>query len=282
MVNQKEVSTNTLILISIIFLVFAFLVIQPINITSGVISLPIIGELDLSNTSTLIGAVVLLIVICVTIFILHRKLKNKQKLEKIPGLPGLPEPVSTIEIPTVQEIQRRQGLTEEELKQLFREIAPHIEPNPQIQHSQQPLLNLKELEFFEQQQKKLDQHVSDINKLQPPPVQKIEQKTEILLEKKEDLSELKKLITSLLNKNYTKSSIIKYLQKKGWKLSQISQVIKEINQTNLKNYVKEAVSLGYKKEQITKQLSSKGWKMQEINDVLKLPPKKISISSKAL
>ena len=166
MKNQKEVSINTLILGSILFLFLAFIIIQPIDLTGNVI-LPLVGETNDIPTPTLIGAIAVLVVIWILVVVLHRRLKKKEKLEKLPGLPGLPEPVSTIEIPTVQEIQKRQGLTEEELKQLFREIAPKIEPIPQAQPSQSPLFNIKELEFFEQQQKKLNNQIPDLNKLSP-------------------------------------------------------------------------------------------------------------------
>ena len=290
MESKKEVSTQTLLLFSSIFLMLAFLIIQPVDITGLAISLTLFGEVDFSNTTTLIGAGFLLVIIWILIVVLYKRLKHKSKLEKIPGLPGMPDPVSTIEIPTVQEIQKRQGLTEEELKQLFREIAPKIEPQVQ-QQSNIPMINQKELDFFEQQQKKLQDHLTqDVKNLGQPDLtipkqieiqQKKIDKPELELDKKQDLVELKKLIINLLNKNYTKTSIIKYLQKKGWKSSQISQVVKDVNQTNLKNYVKEAISLGYKKEQIVKQLSTKGWVMQEINEILKLPPKKLSIPSKA-
>ena len=71
-----------------------------------------------------------------------------------------------------------------------------------------------------------------------------------------------------MEKNYTKESIVKYLQKKGWKLSQIAKIIQEINLMNLFRYIKEAVSLGYKKDLLIKQLLSKGWTLKEINYIL--------------
>ena len=94
-----------------------------------------------------------------------------------------------------------------------------------------------------------------------------EQKPEIKIGKPEN--KLKALMLDLLNKRYTRESIIKYLKKKGYKLTQIAQTIREINNDNLSRYIKQAVSLGYKKDQISKQLLNKGWDQEDIEKMMK-------------
>ncbi len=236
MENGKGVSTNLLIFLCFIFLFIMFILIKPT--TTGLITLPIIGETsDLSNPA-LIGAIVLLLVIWIAAIVLYRKLKNKTKLQKI-EITEVPDPISSIEIPTPQEIQRKEGLTEEELKRLFQEIAPHIES------IQQPGSSKKEFEILEKGLKKPEL---------PTPE-----------EAKHNLNELRKLLIVLLRKNYKKDIIVKYLQKKSWRLNEISQVINEINERSLRNYIKDALSLGYKKEQFIKLLLNKGWTIEDIN-----------------
>ena len=255
MENQKEVNLNTLILFSLVFLFLAFIIIQPVSLT-GLITLPLIGDTSELSGTTLIGAVSLLLAIWIVVFMLFKKLRKKNKLEKVPALPEFPGPVSGVDISSLDELQKKQGLTEDELKQLFTEVAPQIEIQPEIK------INEKELELFEKQ--KLIQEKPSIE----IPKRINTSKPIISEDKPKDINELRKIAKTLLAKNYTKESVIKYLQKKGWGLSQIAKVIQEINLMNLSKYLKEAVSLGYKKDQLVKQLLSKGWTNQEINDAI--------------
>ena len=255
MENQKEASLNALILFSLVFLFLAFIIIQPVPLT-GLITLPLIGDTSELSGTTLIGAISLLLAIWIVVFMLFKKLRKKNKLEKVPALPEVPGPVSTVDIPSLDELQKKQGLTEDELKQLFTEIAPQIETQSKI------TINEKELELFEKQKSTQDKKEVEIPK-------KTEEEKQILTgERTKDINELRKITRALLAKNYTKESVIKYLQKKGWKLSQIAKVIQEINLINLYKYIKEAVSLGYKKDPLIKQLLSKGWTLREINYAL--------------
>ena len=255
MENQKEVGINTLILFSLVFLFLAFIIIQPIPLT-GLITLPLIGDTSELSGTTLIGAVSLLLAVWIIVFMLFKKLRKKSKLEKVPALPEVPGPVSTVDIPSLDELQKKQGLTEDELKQLFTEIAPQIETQSKI------TINEKELELFEKQKSAQNKEEAEI------PKKTEEAKQSLFEEKSRDINELRKITRALLEKNYTKESIVKYLQKKGWKLSQIAKIIQEINLMNLFRYIKEAVSLGYKKDLLVKQLLSKGWTLKEINYIL--------------
>ena len=223
MVNGGEVDTKFLVLVSSVFLFLIFLVIQPGNPT-GLVSLPVIGEIgDLSSPGVII-AIVVLVAIWVAVLFLYIQLKKKKQLE---NLPNLPEMNQNNPVPMKQEQGNK--LSEEELNQLFKEVNP---PNEVIQKS--------ELKKFE--------------------INQVTKETT-----KQDLTELKKLMLSLLNKNYKKESIILYLQKKGWKTFQIAQTLREINQENLRNYFKEAMSFGYSKEKIKKQLLAKGWTLEDIS-----------------
>ena len=242
--TKGDINTNSLVIGSLLFVLIIFLAINPFDVT-GLITLPIIGDTDEIPNATLMGGIILLIIIWIIIMIIAKKMKKKSHLEKIPTLTEVPGPVSNLNFKNPQEF-KKDGLTEEELKQLFNEIYPRADL------AQKPVVvNKKELEELEKQ---ITGNV-EIKKL-----------TELKKEQgKKDLNELKKLILALLKKNYTKESVIKYLKGKGWSLSEIFQVTKEINMINLRNYVKEAISLGYKKPRIVKELQSKGWTIEEIN-----------------
>jgi len=266
MENEKGVSTSFLVLICFVFLFIMFLAIKPAP--TGFVTLPLIGDTnDLSNP-TLLGAVILLLAVFIAALVLYKKLKNKTNLEKI-GVTEVPGPVSNIDIPTPEEIRKKEGLTEEELKKLFQEIAPHIESAPIPTELSETVK--KELQALEEAPKAPE--APSIPKPPEAPAvkaegQKEEEKTvEKKKQKKEerDLNELKRLLLVLLKKNYRNEIILKYLRKKGWKLSEISQIINEVNDIRLRYYVKEATSLGYKKEHLIKPLLSKGWTMEDIN-----------------
>src|SRR3989344_1649629 len=247
MENKKEDNTKSLVILLMLLLFFAFLVAKPFSPTpTAYLTLPLIGDTSELSDPTLIGGIAILVAIWIIVLILYRKLKKKSRNDKLSGLPEVPQPISNIETPTPQEIQKKEGLTEEELKQLFREIAPKIEPvHIEPVKETKPLINEKELEMFEQRQK------------QAKPAEK-------LTGKERDITGLKKLMGDLLKKNYTKVSILRYLQKKDWRLSEIAQAVREINETNLFGYIRQAISLGYKREQFQRLLMSKGWTNDEI------------------
>ena len=185
--------------------------------------MPLIGDTSEISSPVLITAIALLIVIWAVLIFLYIKLKKKKQLQKLPELPGVQAP---------SQVEKKGTLSEEELKQLFKEIAPSLETAKiPMQIPQKPTLEIKKPE--------------------------------------QNLNELKNLILNLLNKNYTRESIIKHLQKKGWKFNQMAQVIKNINENNLRNYIKEASSLGYARQQYTPLLLSKGWSLEDIDKTLK-------------
>ncbi|MEK6932362.1 MAG: hypothetical protein AABW56_01045 [Nanoarchaeota archaeon] len=240
---KGDINTNSLVIVSLIFILVAFLTINPFDMT-GLITLPIIGDTSEIPNATLMGGIVLLIIIWIIIMIIAKKVKKKSQLEKIPVLTEVPSPVSNINFKNPQEL-KKDGLTEEELKQLFNDISPRVEL------AQRPIVNKNELDELEKQ------ITNNLGFKKLPEINKEPHK--------KDLNELKKLMLALLKKNYTKESVIKYLKKKGWSLSEISQVNKEINMINLRNYVKEAISLGHKKPRIVKELQNKDWTIEEIN-----------------
>ncbi len=250
---EKEVDTNYLIFISVFFIILIFLIMQPVGNT-GLITLPLVGDLNEISNVNLIGAIVFLVVIWIVVIVLYIKLKKKKQLEKLPKLPEIAQTMNNI----TNEPSNKNSLSEEELKQLFKEIAPTIEPLQSIKQEVKTEIN-PEL------------------KLSLPPLpkpnniqeKKIVNKSDVIENKTKDIEELKKLILNLFNKNYTKQSIVKYLKKKGWSLIQMAQAIKEINEKNLNNYIKEAVSLGYKKEQLYRPLLSKRWNNEDINKAMK-------------
>src|SRR3989344_8531 len=252
MESKKEISTDIIIFTSLIFLFFVFLIIQP-TVNTGYITLPLIGDTNELSDPTLIGGIALLVVVWIVVVILYVKLKKKKQLQRLPGLPE--SEFENIEGANVKEEQKG-ALTEYELKQLFKEIAPSIGSTQQMPPMPRPGgIDIKDLQL------------PSPPKTQVQETRLPEQKPEIKIGKPEN--KLKALMLDLLNKRYTRESIIKYLKKKGYKLTQIAQTIREINNDNLSRYIKQAVSLGYKKDQISKQLLNKGWDQEDIEKMMK-------------
>jgi len=243
---EKEVDSNLLISMSLFVIIFLFLIIQPISLT-GFVELPLVGDTSELSNPILIGGIALLVLIWVALIVLYIKLKKKKQLQK---LPDLPETVTLIpSISTQMQPEKKKGtLSEDELKELFKEIAPTIESSLS---QKKEVLGLPEKQEVEKPI--LEKQIIEIKR------------SEQLPERRQDLMQLKNLILDLLNKSYTRESIVKYLQKKGWKLNQMALVIKDINEANLRNYIKEAVSLGYTRQQFTPLLLTKGWTINDID-----------------
>jgi len=243
---EKEVDSNLLISMSLFVIIFLFLIIQPISLT-GFVELPLVGDTSELSNPILIGGIALLVLIWVALIVLYIKLKKKKQLQKLPDLPETVTPIPSIS--TQMQPEKKKGtLSEDELKELFKEIAPTIESSLS---QKKEVLGLPEKQEVEKPI--LEKQIIEIKR------------SEQLPERRQDLIQLKNLILDLLNKSYTRESIVKYLQKKGWKLNQMALVIKDINEANLRNYIKEAVSLGYTRQQFTPLLLTKGWTINDID-----------------
>src|SRR3989344_3004097 len=243
---EKEVDSNLLISMSLFVIIFLFLIIQPISLT-GFVELPLVGDTSELSNPILIGGIALLVLIRVALIVLYIKLKKKKQLQKLPDLPETVTPIPSIS--TQMQPEKKKGtLSEDELKELFKEIAPTIESSLS---QKKEVLGLPEKQEVEKPI--LEKQIIEIKR------------SEQLPERRQDLMQLKNLILDLLNKSYTRESIVKYLQKKGWKLNQMALVIKDINEANLRNYIKEAVSLGYTRQQFTPLLLTKGWTINDID-----------------
>jgi len=243
---EKEVDSNLLISMSLFVIIFLFLIIQPISLT-GFVELPLVGDTSELSNPILIGGIALLVLIWVALIVLYIKLKKKKQLQKLPDLPETVTPIPSIS--TQMQPEKKKGtLSEDELKELFKEIAPTIESSLS---QKKEVLGLPEKQEVEKPI--LEKQIIEIKR------------SEQLPERRQDLMQLKNLILDLLNKSYTRESIVKYLQKKGWKLNQMALVIKDINEANLRNYIKEAVSLGYTRQQFTPLLLTKGWTINDID-----------------
>ncbi|MEK6907063.1 MAG: hypothetical protein AABW45_00905 [Nanoarchaeota archaeon] len=81
---------------------------------------------------------------------------------------------------------------------------------------------------------------------------------------KVDFNQLRQLIKSLMNKNYTKESIVKYLINKGYNMMLIRNAIYSINQENLSRYIKNSLSQGFSKKDVMDALLRSGWNKEDI------------------
>ena len=189
----------------------------------------VLSGLSLTTLIILLAALVILIV---GGFFLYKKLKKKK---------GQPE--SSLEIP-------KPDIYEKSISDLSKEF--NIPAN-------------------EEKAEKSDAADTDINKLfmeEKPEVKAVPEapqpETKEVKEKEFDLSELKQILKTLMQKNYTKESIVKYLSSKGYNLMQIKQATGAINRENLNNYIKNALSQGFSKQEVMQALLKSGWNKEDI------------------
>ncbi len=223
----EEKESSTNLLI-FLSIVFLFIIFVVVQPTrTGYFSLPLVGDTSTLSNPTLIGAVVILLFIWAGVFLLYVKIKKKKQLQNLPDLPN-----SDLIIPEqTQTSQLKQGLSEDELKKLFNDISPIMK--------------------------------EEVKENKPEKVQE-----KVIPQKKEsNINDLRNLMTNLLSKNYSKESILKYLQKKGYSLNEISVVTNDVNKIRLREYVQKAKSLGYKKDKIIAQLKNKGWSLEDIKQI---------------
>jgi len=231
---RDDTNISVIIIYSFVFIFIVFLFLQQSNIitqTTGYALFDAKVFQDLNNLSltTLIIIIVALILLIVGGFFIYKIIKDKRK--------------ARIEVPEISQA------AEKSITELNKEFNA-------------PLVNKNK----EQEPNMLDE---DINKLfmeNAPSVEKTQVTKEIIENKqtKFNLGELKQLIRSLMKKNYTKESIIKYLNNKGYNLIQIKNAISLINEDNLSNYIKNALSQGFSKQEVMKSLLDSGWNKEDI------------------
>ena len=230
---KDDSNISVIIIYSFAFLFIVFLFLQEgkiINQPSTGYALFSLDNLGDSSLIAIIIITIILIVIAGTGFFVYKKLKSKKSLLEIPKPP---QPA------------------EKSLTDLSKEFnLPESIPEPKKQEINMDG-DLSQL-FAESKSPVIQKH----------PAQEIPK--EDLKEKEANLDELKKLISSLMKKNYTKESIINYLNKKGFKLVYIKKAIDMINEDNLSNYVQNALSQGFSRDEIAKSLLEHGWNKEEI------------------
>ena len=236
---KEESNTSLLVFYSLAFLFIVFILVGTPKTTS-LVTLPIVGDTGEISLTTTIGIAIIVLVIAGVIFLIARKAKNKKQVEapKTENLPQLTPQLNTIELAKELPIEmpklgKLDTLTEEDLDKLFTA-------------ARQP-------------------------EMPPAPVKKEPEEEHVLqtqVEKQVNYKELKSLIINLLNKNYTHDSILKYLKNKGYSLFQIKRAVDIINEENLSNYIKQCYALGIEREMIIKNLLNHGWNDIEIRKQL--------------
>ncbi len=231
---RDDTNISVIIIYSFVFIFIVFLFLQQGNIITqptgyALFDAKVFQDLTSLSLTTLIIIIVALILLMVGGFFIYKLIKDKRKAK--------------VEIPEISQA------AEKSIIDLNKEFNV-------------PLANKNK----EQEPNMLDE---DINKLfmeNAPGVEKTQVTKEIIENKqaKFNLGELKQLIKSLMEKNYTKESIIKYLNNKGYNLIQIKNAISLINNDNLFNYIKNALSKGFSKQEVMKSLLDSGWNKEEI------------------
>ena len=140
-------------------------------------------------------------------------------------------------------------------------------PNPP-QYNEKTISNLNK-EFNVRGSKKSESEMNNdaIRTLFMEDVNKKEQlkpKTEKPKEIKPNFGELRNILKSLMKKNYTKESIVKYLTSKGYNIMQVKKALNSINQESLANYIKNSLAQGFSKQEIVKALLERGWNKEDI------------------
>lgn len=227
-----DTNVSVIILYSFVFIFIVFLFLQQGNLiketgTTGyaLINLDSINNLEEFSLTTLIIIITVVILLIIAGFILYKKLKRKK-----------------------HDIEGAKNLSDKSLPELSKEFNMPQNKNDSSE------LN------------------TDLNKLFMEEIPSPEEKTqnpemikeEIKEENKFNTDELKKIIKGLMKKNYTKESIVKYLNSKGYNLTQIRQAINSINENNLKSYISNALSQGFNKEDIMNALLKSGWSKEDI------------------
>ena len=231
---RDDTNISVIIIYSFVFIFIVFLFLQQGNIITqptgyALFDTDVFSALSELSLTTLIIIAIALILVILGGFFLYKIIKDKRKAK--------------VEVPEISQA------TEKSITGLNKEFNI-------------PLANKNK----EQELSMLDE---DINKLfmeNAPGVEKTQVTKEIIENKqaKFNLGELKQLIKSLMEKNYTKESIIKYLNNKGYNLIQIKNAISLINNDNLFNYIKNALSQGFSKQEVMKSLLDSGWNREDI------------------
>ena len=206
------------------------------------------------NTITIFVAIVVVIVVLGIIFLIFRRIKKK----KILNIPVAPKPSNSeqdyqlnMDMPSpspnktgesgvsTHETTENGRLNEEELSSLFKE-APVNENKQNIAEKTEVRKEFPEIQIAP---KKEDKTLAN-------------------------LTELKNLISKLINKKYSREQIVNFLQSKGWNASQINKATEELNTENLRYYIKEARRMNMNNDAIIKSLIDNGWKIDLIKRIL--------------
>jgi aryl-phospho-beta-D-glucosidase BglC (GH1 family) len=239
---RDDTNISVIIIYSFVFIFIVFLLLQQGNFIAqptgyALFDTTIFQDLTNLSLTTLIIIVVGLILLIVGGFFIYKKIKAKKKnISGAPQVSQAPEKSITdlskeFNLPLAKKNEKQElSILDEDINKLFSESAPE----PEVE---KPLMKevIKDKEVME-------------NKQGP----------------KFNLVELKQLVKSLMKKNYTKESIIKYLNNKGFTLIQIKSAINSINEDSLVNYIKDALSEGFSKQEIMKSLLSSGWDREDI------------------
>lgn len=238
-----DTNISVIIIYSLVFIFIVFLFLQQGNIintqgTTGyaLFDTDVFTKLsDLSLTTLIIIAVVLVLIIFGGFF-LYKKLKKKKELANIqPNEKAISDLNKEFNVPSPTKTEKQESnLLDTDLNKLFMEETPVPSPT--------------------QTQK--------INVETEKPEIKLEE--ERIEEKEFNLDELKQLIKSLMKKNYTKESVVKYLNNKGYNLIQIRRAINSINEDSLGNYIENSLSQGFSKQEIINSLLKSGWNKEDI------------------
>ena len=220
---KEENSSSFYVIAAFVLLFFAFLIIQPNPESTGLISLNLGGEGIQSKLPVIIIGVTAILALGVA-FMSYKHFKKKKQPETAKeGENKAPLP------------PQKQGLTDEELKELFPENhKEEVKAEEPVQPSIQP------------------------------PIPQQEQKTLT------NLTEIKTMINNLLKQGMTKEQIVSNLQAKGYSIQQITKATEEINLEHVKSYIQSTTQQGFTKEQITKILLENGWKQEQIQRAFQL------------
>lgn len=233
-----DTNISIIIIYSFFFLFIVYLFLQQGNLitkTTGTTGYALFDTTIFENLTDLSLTTLILIVVGLALLIiggifLYKKLKKKKEAQTNLEIPVPPQPA------------------EKSIAELNKEFNV---PQPQPV-SQENVLDQDINKLFMENAEQKPQVIEQVSEEKPRE------------ETKFNLDELKQLLKSLMKKNYTKESIVKYLNNKGFNLMQIRKAIYYINEDSIANYVRNALSQGFSKQEIIKALLNSGWNKEDI------------------
>jgi hypothetical protein len=230
---REDTNISVIIIYSFVFLFIVFFFLQQENIIAQ--KAPTGSAIfDVLEEFSLITLIIVIVVVGLIVggYFIYKKIKNKKQVPL-----EIPKPPSS---------------SEKSLSNLNKEFNI---PSPETKAEKQEQTN------FETDLNQLfNENIQEVAKPKEEP-KIIEKPKEI----KFDLEKLKNIINALMKKNYSKESIVKYLNSKGFTLMQIKQAINSINEDVLSNYIKNSLSQGFKKQEIIKKLLESNWTKEDIS-----------------